>query len=83
VPLLKINKDKFSENKVKFKTLSPVKKVKITDNKKIVASLRYQIVSLYQLLGKRDDFMNYLKGKTESLAVPLKSSEIDERLIKY
>ena len=63
--------------------MSPVKKPKITENKKIIASLRYQIVSLYQLLGKREDYMNYLRGKCDSPTPPLKSNEIEERLLKY
>lgn len=74
--MIKLNTEKYSENRVKIKTLSPVKKPKITENKKIIASLRYQIVTLFHLLGRRDDYMNFLKGKAENMGPPLKSNEI-------
>lgn len=76
VPSLKVNREKL-DNRAKIKNLSPVKKPKITENKKIIYSLRYQIVSLYQLLGRRDDYMNFLRGKTENMCDPLKSNEIE------
>ena len=68
-------------SRAKAKSLSPVKKPKITDNPKIVASLRYQLVSLMNLLGRREDFMGYLKGK-EMLSIAMKPNEIEERLVK-
>lgn len=76
IPVIKLNREKYSENRVKIKTLSPVKKPKITENRKIIASLRYQIVTLFQLMGRRDDYMNFLKGKVDNMGPPLKSNEI-------
>ncbi len=73
VPSLKVNREKL-DNRVKIKNLSPVKKPKITDNKKIIYSLRYQIISLYNLLGRRDDYMNFLRGKVDNIGDPLKSN---------
>jgi len=61
------------QSRVKVKSLSPVKKIKITENKRIIASLRYQMVSLYNILGRREDYMIFLRGKTELLSTPLKT----------
>lgn len=41
------------QSRVKVKSLSPVKKARPVENRRIVASLRYQIVSLYSLLARR------------------------------
>lgn len=65
------------------KNLSPVKKPKITDNKSLQAFYRYQLVSLLTLLNKREDYLNFLRGKKlDLIGSPLKGNEIEERLIK-
>ena len=57
------------------KNLMPVKKPKITDNKSLRAFYRYQLVSLFTLLNKKQDYVNFLKGKKQDLLVtPLKSN---------
>jgi hypothetical protein len=63
--------------------LSPVKKQRVIDNRKIIVSLRYQLVSMMSLLGRREDYVNWLRGKNELLAVALKSNEVEERLEKH
>jgi hypothetical protein len=60
-----------------IKRLSPAKKTKITDNKNIIASFRYQIVSIFTLMNRREDYMNFLKGRTDILSPPLKYCEIE------
>ena len=45
------------------KSLSPVKKKYITDNKSLQGFFRYQLVSLFSLLSRREDFINSLRGK--------------------
>lgn len=42
-----------AEGRPKAKVLSPVKKPKVADNPRIVAALRYHLVTLYSLLGRR------------------------------
>lgn len=44
-------------------SLSPLKKKSIYENKSIQAHFRYQIVSLYSLLNRKEDFLSSLKGK--------------------
>lgn len=54
------------------KSLSPVKKKYITDNKSLQAFFRYQIVSLFTLLSRKEDFVNSLRGKKDLMANPMK-----------
>lgn len=65
------------QHRMKVKSLSPVKKKRAVDNPRIIVHLRYNLVSLFGLLGRREDFMAGLKGKDEQLMVPLKNTEID------
>lgn len=65
-----------------MKSLSPVKKKRPIENPKISSTLRYQLISLYSLLSRREDYMNFLKGKQEQLSTPLKNSELDEIFTK-
>jgi hypothetical protein len=67
-----MNREEYKLSRVKVKSLSPVKKTKITANRRIIASLRYQIVTLYSLLGKREDYINCLKGKADLQSPSLK-----------
>lgn len=60
-----------------MKSLSPVKKKRPIDNPKISSHLRYQLVSLFSLVGRREDYMNNLKGKFDLHVTPLKNNELD------
>lgn len=65
------------------KNLSPVKKPKITENKPLQAFYRYYLVSLLTLLNRKEDYLNFLKGKKlDLMANPLKINEIEEKLLK-
>jgi hypothetical protein len=70
------NLEAFKLSRVKVKSLSPVKKANITANKTIIVSLRYQILTLYNLLGKREEYFNYLRGKADLQSPSLKFGEI-------
>lgn len=74
--------NKPNQHRLKMKSLSPVKKKRPIENPKIYSTLRYQLISLYSLLSRREDYMNFLKGKQEQLSTPLKNSELDEIFTK-
>lgn len=59
--------------RAKAKSLSPVKKPKITDSPRLIAAMRYQMVSLMNLLGRREDYMGQLRGR-ELLATAMKAN---------
>jgi hypothetical protein len=65
---------KMQHPRMKVKSLSPVKKRRAVESAKVIASLRYSLVSLFGLLGRREDFMAGLKGKEEQMMVPLKNA---------
>ena len=62
------------QHRMKVKSLSPVKKRRAVESARVVASLRYSLVSVFGLLGRREDFMAGLKGKEEQLTIPLKNT---------
>ena len=64
------------ERKVTFaaKSVAPPRKVHISDNKALQAFYRYQLVSLMTLVGRKEDFINSLRGKKDLMANPLKSN---------
>lgn len=52
-------------------------KSKLTEHKVIKAFFRNQLISLYQLLNRRDDYFLHLKGKRSDAIIPMKSAEVE------
>ena len=63
---------------MKSHSYSPEKKDKITNNKSLTIFYRYQLVSLFALLNRRELYILYLRGKNHKFDVdPLKPNEIE------
>lgn len=71
------------KSRLKTKTLSPVKKKRVIDSPKIRVALRYSLLTVFSLIGRRQDYMNSLKGRGESALTPLRNSQIDDILTKF
>lgn len=64
-----------AKNKVSIKS-------KLTENKIIKIFFRNQLISLYQLLNRKEDYFNLLKSKKVEPIMPMKSTEVEESLGK-
>lgn len=64
-----------AKNKVSIKS-------KLTENKALKVYFRNQMITLYQLLNRREDYFSQLKGKKLDSPMPMKSNEVEEALGK-
>ena len=62
-----------AKNKVSIKS-------KLTENKRIKVFFRNQLISLYQLLDRKEDYFSLLKGKKVEPIMPMKGAEVEEAL---